>query len=244
MKDLTQKLFATTMKTLGLPIGTAFSEVIKGFDTYMKKEVIGKVAGLGPNQLNALQKKTDQQSNYSWYGPMKEAITRSREIPTLIQDDGAFKDGTGMTPSSLDYMVRGAVCKMYRNAVSKFFAMTRGGSTDPAATLSIVTGEFIHDAPEVVQDLYFEIFGECLRTNPLYLSLIANPINTAVQPVADVITAIPVVGEMIDIMGTVDKCLETFLQSTMSPSIAECIGDKYLNSDALIKATGCTPCVE
>jgi len=147
-----------------------------------------------------------------------------------------------MTPSDLDFMVRGAIKKIYRNAVNKFFLMMRGGATDAKATLAIVTGEFIHDAPEVVQDLYFDIFGECLRTNPLYISMIATPIQSAVQPIADTVAAIPVVGDLVDLMGIVDKCLETFLQSTMSPSIAECIGDKYLNQDALIKATGATLC--
>jgi len=244
LKDLTSKLFATTMKTLGLPIGTAFSDTVKGFDTYMKKNVLEKLAGQDANALSKIQQIADKQSCYSWSGPLKDGIERCREIPTLIQDDSAFKDGTGMTPSDLDYMVRGAIRKIYRNAVNKFFNMMRGGATDAKATLAIVTGEFIHDCPEVVQDLYFDIFGECLRTNPLYISMIAAPIKTAVDPIAETITAIPVVGDLVDIMGTVDKCLETFLQSTMSPSIAECIGDKYLNTDALIKATGATACEE
>jgi hypothetical protein len=242
LKDLTQKLFKTTMNTLGLPIGGAFSETIKGFDEYMKKEIVAKCAGKDNNALTKLQETADRQSCYTYSGPMKNGIAKCREIPTLIQDDSAFKDGTGMTPSDLDFMVRGAIKKIYRNAVNKFFLMMRGGATDAKATLAIVTGEFIHDAPEVVQDLYFDIFGECLRTNPLYISMIATPIQSAVQPIADTVAAIPVVGDLVDLMGIVDKCLETFLQSTMSPSIAECIGDKYLNQDALIKATGATLC--
>lgn len=244
MKELTSKLFSKTLRNLGLPIGNAFSETIKGFDAYMKADILAKVkeCGTDANKLNALQVQVDRKSSYYWSGPMEKACRSAYEIPKLIQDDACFSEGTGVTVHEVSWMVRGACKTLYRNAANKFFQMAKGGSTDHAASLAIVTGEMIHDAPEIVQDLYFEIFGECLATNPLYTSLIADPITGAVQPMADTIAQIPLVGELIDLMGTVDKCLETFLQSTMSPSIAECLDSKYLNQDDLILATKATPC--
>jgi hypothetical protein len=114
---------------------------------------------------------------------------------------------------------------------------------DHIALANVIVGEMIHDAPEHINDVFFNIFGETMQENPLWRDLVAGPMKSAAEPMAETIEAIPVVNFLIDLNDMVDRALETALTSCLAPSVTEAVTG-VIKADELIKATGATPAAE
>lgn len=238
LKELTSKLFPKTMGALALPIGGAYAGTARGLKEYLTTKVVPALqeAGKDNDKIIKVQIQADRQVHYGWSGPLEESTKRAREIPTLIQDDAAFSSGTGMSPWDVHWKLREATQNLYRSAINKFFDMHRAqveSSTDASGLVPVIVGEFLHDAPDCVLALYMDIFSECLHSNSLWRDNIVTPMKTALEPMAETIAAVPVVGDLIDLMAMLDKTFDQILESTLSPSIAEATGKKYLDIEAI-----------
>jgi len=240
LKTITSKLFPTAMATLAVPIGLAYANTITGFNEYVKKTMIPKL-GKGEKEDNNVEIAADHQTWYYWSGPLGKAKESAREISKILSDSAAFKDGTGMSPWEVVNKVDDACEAMYRSAFQKFMATYRANPKgDHEALANVVLGEMIHDAPECINDLFFDIFGYTMRENPLWRDQIAAPMKSAAAPLAETVANTPIVGSLIDLADLVDQALDAALQGVLAPSVTEAIKG-VIKADNLIAATGATP---
>lgn len=243
LKTITSKLFPGTMALMAVPVGLAFANTITGFDEYVKKNMIPEL-GKGEDSDNDIEILADRQTWYYWSGPLSKAKEAAREIRDILSDVMAFKQGTGISPWEVCYKVEDAVEELYRAAFQKFMMCYRENKDgDHIALANVIVGEMIHDAPEHINDVFFNIFGETMQGNPLWRDLIAGPMKSAAEPMAETIEAIPVVNFLIDLNDMVDRALETALTSCLAPSVTEAVTG-VIKADELIKATGATPAAE
>ena len=243
IKKILCDLFPGTMAVMAVPIGLAMQETIRGFNKYAKETMVRNLeaAGSDEKKINEVEKNGDRQIHYYWSGALREAYKAADDIPKSIEDCAAFKQGTGMSPYSCYWLVRDKCCDLFHAANMKLMDLYRAdlkaGSADINALIAKITGEMIHDAPELIDDLYWEIFGECMRTNPLWRDNVVATMTGLVQPMADVVGAIPVVGTFLDPMDILDKCLESALRGCLSPAVKEATGG-LIKVDALVAEFG------
>lgn len=243
IKKILCDLFPGTMAVMAVPIGLALQNTIRGFNKYAKEKMVKSLEAAGSDEkmLNNVEKESDRQIHYYWQGSLREAYQAADDIPESIKDCAAFKQGTGISPRSCYWLVRDKCADFYHAANSKLMELYRAdlkaGSVDINALIAKITGEMIHDAPEIIDDLYWEIFGECMRTNPLWRDNVVATMTGLVQPMADVVAAIPIVGTFLDPMDILDKCLESALRGCLSPAVKEATGG-LIKVDALVAEFG------
>ncbi len=231
LKRIITSLFPNTMGTLAGPIGLAVAATITGFNKYCTTNMMRPCAEAQSKthmekSLTELEANADRMT-WQWgaQGPLTVVTHHVREILTLLKDVPAFK--RGYTPMKCYFKVRDSCVNLYRGAVQRFVRLciqqqhgaSQSGSVDLEQIRATVIGEMIHDAFLIIKDVYFDIFGDCIRENPLWQSQIVSPLIAATKTLADQVADMPNLGDLFDFNRLIEKALNTTLRSTLAPLI-------------------------
>lgn len=228
LKGLGDKFLPDPARLLKNYATASVTEAAKAFSTFCKS-IIPELKGADKAKAIKLLEKMERQTWYHWSGCLRECYTQADKVYDALAGSAVFEGG--MDRYDVYWIVRDGAVGLYRNAVNtffnKYFAALEAGNTDInvdhiCTEVSIMAA---HDAPIVVEEIFYATFVGMIEQNEGWRSGVLEPMSKAVEPVQAVIDKIPVVKEFINLQNILDKTLSASLRALVKPTIDEtCAG--------------------
>jgi hypothetical protein len=214
-----------------------FCAAIGGLNTFMLKQI--NDGSFNKENFDYNIKWAHRSVEYWYSGPLEESNRIAWNIYTSDLGAVAALFTGGFTSYSLYSDVLDAVRDLTHRAIHQFEEVAREQDLNDLSTvLSQVLSKMVHDAKLSETSILESILNGVLRS-PLE-STVINPCLELVQPIQDVIDAIPVPGlsDLFNLSSLVEEVLGSIVDNAISAIVAGSVGDINQQIDAAGAAVG------
>lgn len=232
LSDVGGKVCAPLLRVLANSITKGFCAALKGYSEYMKEKI--EKGQLSEAHFEAEAKRVDRAIEYWWSGPLEKAnqICWSIYSSDLAALASLFSSG-GFTPYSVYSQSLDSIRDLTHRAHYKFTIKAReSGCSNLDTILSEILSDMVHDAKLAETAILNGILLETLQ--PTVESNVIVPCGELVQPVQDLIDAIPVPGlaDLFNLPSMVEEVIGSIVEGGVSAIVEGSVADIEAQIDA------------